>query len=75
MTHGRHVTAEQFAAMPLAERHELLRTRLTRRGVLRAAAATAVAGGGPLLLAGRSPAVVRCCSPAAPTRRRPQLPP
>lgn len=52
MTHGRHVTAEQFAAMPLAERHELLRTRLTRRGVLRAAAATAVAGGGPLLLAG-----------------------
>jgi hypothetical protein len=50
MTNRRHVTAEQFAALPLAERHELLRTRLTRRGVLRTAAATAIAGGGPLLL-------------------------
>lgn len=54
--HSRRVTVEQFERMPLAERHELLRTRLTRRGLLKTAAATAFAGVGPVLLAPRTDA-------------------
>ncbi len=42
--------------MPLAERHEVLRARLSRRGLLRGAAATALLGAGPVLLAPRADA-------------------
>jgi Calcineurin-like phosphoesterase/Purple acid Phosphatase, N-terminal domain len=49
--HRRQLTAEQFERMSLAERHEVLRARLTRRGLLKAAAATALAGAGPVLVA------------------------
>ena len=54
--HRRQVTAQQFARMPLADRHELLLTRLTRRGLLKTAAATVLAGAGPVLLAPRTDA-------------------
>jgi Purple acid Phosphatase, N-terminal domain/Calcineurin-like phosphoesterase len=42
--------------MPLAERHEVLQARLTRRGLLKTAAGTALVGAGPVLLAPRTDA-------------------